>query len=108
MMHAVIIESPAPTTDVEMRPFTDHAAWSKKLLQTLFERELIELDSSPGLDEVSYQLGGLLQAHGFEAEHSLDTAEWLANEIGAIRGVTKLFATPGDLQVALRRSRAEL
>ena len=57
------------------------------------------------LDEISYQLGGLLQAHGREAQHSIDTADWLANEIGAVRGVEKLFATGGDLQIALRRSR---
>ncbi len=95
-------------TDVEIVPITDHGAWSRRLIQTLFERELIELGDTPGLDEVSYQLGGLLQAHGMEAEHSLETAEWLANELGAIRGVSRLFATPGDLQVALRRSRAEI
>ena len=35
----------------------------------------------------------------------MDTAEWLANEITAIRGIHKLFATGGDLQIALRRSR---
>ena len=71
----------------------------------LYARELIELGNA-NLDEISYQLGGLLQAHGTEAQDSIDTAEWLANEIGAVRGIKRLFATGGDLQIALRRSQA--
>ncbi len=82
----------------------DLAAWARRLIELLFKRELIELGPT-SLDEISYHLGGLLQAHGAEAQHSIDTAEWLANEIGAVRGVEKLFATGGDLQIALRRSR---
>jgi hypothetical protein len=81
------------------------AAWGRRLIQLLFERALIELDDGTGIDELCYQLSGLLQAHGDEAEHALDTAEWLANEIGALRGIRRMFATGGDLQVALRRSR---
>jgi hypothetical protein len=80
-------------------------AWARRLIQLLFARALIELEDGAGLDEMCYQLSGLLQAHGDEAEHALDTAEWLANEIGALRGIRRLFATGGDLQVALRRSR---
>ena len=34
-----------------------------------------------------------------------NAADWLANEIGAVRGVHKLFATGGDLQIAIRRAR---
>jgi hypothetical protein len=82
------------------------AAWARRLVQLLFERELVELGDGAGIDEISYQLSGLLQAHGDEAEHSVETAEWLANEMGSIRGIRKLFATGGDLQLALRRSRA--
>jgi hypothetical protein len=81
-------------------------AWARRLIQLLFARKLVELDDGLGIDELCYQLSGLLQAHGDEAEHALDTAEWLANEIGALRGIRRLFATGGDLQVALRRSRA--
>lgn len=81
------------------------AAWARRLIQLLFGCALIELDDGAGIDELCYQLSGLLQAHGDEAEHALDTAEWLANEIGALRGIRRLFATGGDLQVALRRSR---
>jgi hypothetical protein len=81
------------------------AAWARRLIQLLFGRALIELDDGTAIDELCYQLSGLLQAHGDEAEHALDTAEWLANEIGALRGIRRMFATGGDLQVALRRSR---
>ena len=81
------------------------SAWARHLLEILQVRELIELERAPNLDEISYQLGGLLQAHAVDAEHSMETAEWLANEIGAVRGIKTLFATGGDLQVALRRSR---
>jgi biopolymer transport protein ExbD len=80
------------------------SAWAKRLIEVLYARALIELGNA-NLEEITYHLGGLLQAHGTEAEHSLDTAEWLANEIGAVRGISKLFATGGDLQIALRRSR---
>jgi len=78
-------------------------AWARRLIEVLYSRELIEVGGN--LDEITYQLGGLLQAHGREAQDSLDTADWLANEIGAVRGISKLFATGGDLQIALRRSR---
>ena len=81
------------------------AKWARRLLDALHTRELIELGPGPNLDEISYQLGGLLQAHALDAEHSLETADWLANEIGSVRGIAKLFATGGDLQVAIRRSR---
>ena len=81
------------------------AKWARRLLDVLHTRELIELGPGPNLDEISYQLGSLLQAHAIDAEHSLDTADWLANEIGAVKGIRRLFATGGDLQVAIRRSR---
>ncbi len=99
------------TVPVEVAPVNlpELAAWARRLIELLFAHALVELDDSPGdsrgLDELCYQLSGLLQAHGDEAEHALDTAEWLANEIGALRGIRKLFATGGDLQVALRRAR---
>ena len=95
------VEVEAPLGPVQL------AAWARRLLAMLHLRELIELAPAPapGIEEIIYQLGGLLQAHAREAEHSLETADWLANEIGAVRGVKQLFATGGDLQIALRRSR---
>ena len=97
-------DTTAPVERVQLG-VTELAAWARRLIQLLFARELIELDAGPGIDEICYQLSGLLQAHGEEAEHALETAEWLANEIGSIRGIRKLFATGGDLQLVLRRSR---
>jgi hypothetical protein len=96
------------TNPVDIQPIRtneDLSAWARRLVDVLSSRELIELGEGPNLDEITYQLGGLLEAHGHEAEDSMDTAEWLANEIGAVRGIAKLFATGGDLQIALRRSR---
>ena len=79
-------------------------AWAHRLIELLHAHGLIEVGpANPG--ELAYQLGGLLQAYGAEAQRSLDTAEWLANEIGAVRGIYRMFATGGDLQIALRRSR---
>ncbi len=34
-----------------------------------------------------------------------ETADWLANELSATKGIRRMFATGGDLQVAIRRSR---
>lgn len=93
----------APDLDAPL-PIEELSAWARRLLEVLHARELIELGKA-NLDELAYQLGGLLQAHGAEAQHSIDTADWLANEIHNVRGVEKLFATGGDLQIALRRSR---
>jgi hypothetical protein len=104
---AEIIAIDEPTTPVEVEAplkVEELSAWARRLIEVLYARALIELGDA-NLEEISYHLGGLLQAHGMEAEHSLETAEWLANEIGAVRGIAKLFATGGDLQIALRRTR---
>jgi hypothetical protein len=104
---AEIIATDELTTPVEVEAplkMEELSAWARRLIEVLYTRELIEIGNS-NLDEITYQLGGLLQAHGTEAQDSIDTAEWLANEIGAVRGISKLFATGGDLQIALRRSR---
>jgi hypothetical protein len=107
----VAVDAAAELTEpVEVEAPLQHeqlSAWAKKLVDLLTDRELIELGMH-NLDELTYQLGGLLQAHGTEAQFSLETAEWLANEIGSVRGVAKLFATGGDLQIALRRSREQI
>jgi hypothetical protein len=105
-----VIAVDEPTTPTETGavipiPREQGSAWARRLIEVLYARELIELGKNGNLDEITYQLGGLLQAHGTEAQDSIDTAEWLANEIGAVRGISKLFATGGDLQIALRRSR---
>src|SRR5256885_8813270 len=88
--------------DVE-RPLgvAELSAWARRLLEMLHARELIEL-GKVNLDELTYQLGGLLQAHGTEAEHSMDTADWLPDEIGAGRGGLQPFRTRGGLPTAPR------
>ena len=88
---------------VEYRDRLD--AIARRLIEVLKTRELVELEGGPNLDEMSYQIGGLLQAHAIDAEHSVETADWLANELGRTKGIRRLFATGGDLQVAIRRSR---
>lgn len=93
------IEVEAPLGPLEL------AQWARRLIDVLDARELIVLDKGRNLDEISYQLGSLLGTHAVDAEHSLDTAEWLANEIGAVRGVSKLFASGGDLQMLIARTR---
>ncbi|MFN0248524.1 MAG: Imm1 family immunity protein [Kofleriaceae bacterium] len=93
------VEVEAPLGPVEL------SQWARRLIDTLNARELIVFDKGPNLDEISYQLGSLLGTHAIDAEHSLDTAEWLANEIGAVRGVSKLFASGGDLQILITRTR---
>ncbi|HEX4423667.1 MAG TPA: hypothetical protein VH165_37410 [Kofleriaceae bacterium] len=108
MVRSPLTEPMAPLSR-EQLGVTELTAWGRRLIESLRAQGLIELGRGsgvPGLDEISYQLSGLLQAHGDEAEHALDTADWLANEIGSIRGVAALFATGGDLQIALRRTRA--
>ncbi len=95
------------TAPVEPQPVLgplELSKWAQRLLERLKMRGLIELAPAANLDDLGYQIGGLLQAHAVDAEHSVEAADWLANEIGAMRGVT-LFATGTDLQVAVRRSR---
>lgn len=93
------------TTPVPRAQPADYVAWARRVIEMLFAQGLIELGAGPGLDELAYQLGGHLQAHGEEAEHALETADWLAHEVSSLRGVSRLFATGGDLQLALRRTR---
>jgi len=84
---------------------TEHPSrWARRLIELLWTRDLLELRRG-SLDEIAAHLGDLLAAHGDEAQHSHETAEWLARRIGAIPGIHRLFATPADLQIALRRSR---
>lgn len=95
----------APVTiDGPKDPF-ELARWARRLLDGLQQRALLELERDPNLDGICYEVGGLLGAHAIDAGHSVETADWLANEISAVRGIKQLFATGGDLQVAIRRSR---
>lgn len=105
----IAVEADEHTAPVEPEPPLgplELANWAKRLIDHLQTRELLELEAGPNLDEIGYQLGGLLQVHAVDAEHSVETADWLANELGAVRGIARSFVTGTDLQVALRRSRS--
>lgn len=102
-----------PTVDTNRTPalvgipalsIDELVAWANRLLVLLEERELLVFGRA-NRDEVAYELGNLLSVHAAEAEDVLDTADWLANEIGAIRGIVRVFASGGDLQHLLRRTR---
>lgn len=82
-------------------------AWARRLVEALQARALIELVPRANLDDIAYQLAGLLEEHTAGAESSLDTANWLARKIGLLRGVGTMFASGEQLQVLLRRSRAD-
>ena len=42
--------------------------WARRLIELLHARALIELRAT-NLDEITYHLAGMLQAHGTEAQH---------------------------------------
>ncbi|HEV7557876.1 MAG TPA: hypothetical protein VGO00_20560, partial [Kofleriaceae bacterium] len=92
---------PSRTSLIRINPFT---RWAGRLIEVLRGLELIELLDNV-VPAVTLQLAAMLAAHGEQAVDSPRMAQRLASEIGTIRGVDRMFATPGDLQVALRRSR---
>ena len=72
------------------------------MVTSLLEIQLIEVDTQI-LDAVIARIAVLLIAHD-DALDSPDAAQKLAKEIERVRGVGALFATGGDLQIALRRT----
>ncbi len=92
----------------QMVPATRHdpnVAWAERLIDALTLHGLVQVGDGATRDLVVEKLSGLLQAYGDEAIAQPQTADWLANEVMRIRGVDKLIATGGDLQIALRRAR---
>ena len=77
--------------------------WARRLVASLVDRQLIELDDSI-LKAIIARVALLLVQHGQNAQDSTDVATQLAKEISRVRGVGALFATGGDLQIALRRT----
>jgi len=77
--------------------------WARRLVASLVERQLIELDDAI-LQAINARIALLLVQHGHDAQESVETATRLAKEIERVRGVGALFATGGDLQIALRRT----
>ncbi|MEO6774312.1 MAG: hypothetical protein ABI467_15050 [Kofleriaceae bacterium] len=77
--------------------------WARRLVASLLERQLIELDDAI-LQAINSRVALLLVQHGHDAQDSVETAAQLVKEIERVRGVGALFATGGDLQIALRRT----
>jgi hypothetical protein len=93
---------PARTSLMRINPY---ATWARRLLDALRSMELIELLDS-AYDRVLVELAPLLHHHAEKAFVSPRTADRIASELGAIRGVDRMFATGSDLQTALRRTKA--
>jgi hypothetical protein len=75
--------------------------WADRLLASLVDRQLAELDASIR-DAIVAHTAILLIRYGDDAQDSVDSARRLASELGRVRGVSALNATGGELQVALR------
>ena len=80
-----------------------HGEWSKRLITGLLELQLIEVDTQI-FDAIVARVAMLLVVHGDEALDTPEAAHKLAKEIERVRGIGALFATGGDLQIALRRT----
>ncbi|HTL36747.1 MAG TPA: hypothetical protein VL326_26615 [Kofleriaceae bacterium] len=80
-----------------------HGEWAKRLLKSMIELQLIEIDMHI-VEPILARLAILLILHGDDALDSTESAQKLAKEIERVRGVGALFATGGDLQIALRRT----
>lgn len=78
-------------------------SWAKRLLTSLIDLHLIEVDMSI-LESITARLAILLLQLGDDAQDSGEAAQKLAKELERLRGVGALFATAGDLQIALRRT----
>ncbi len=77
--------------------------WALRLVNSLLELQLIELDMHI-VDAIRARVTILLIQSGDDAIDSAEVAQQLAKQIERMRGVGALFATGGDLQIALRRT----
>jgi hypothetical protein len=103
---AVLATRRAPPTDPALSSLprkAPHGAWAQRLLRALVELQLIELDTAV-LDAISARTAILLLQMGDEAQEWPDAAQQLAKALTKLRGVSSLFATASDLQIALRRT----
>ena len=80
-----------------------HGEWAKRLVNSLLELQLIEVDMHI-VETVMARVAILLIMYGDEALDTPKAAQQLAREIARVRGVGALFATGGDLQIAMRRT----
>jgi hypothetical protein len=80
-----------------------HAMWARRLVAELVDRHLIELDDSI-IKAIVARVALLLVQYGQDAQDGIEAAAQLVKEVARVRGVGALFATDGDLQIALRRT----
>jgi hypothetical protein len=80
-----------------------HGDWARRLVTSLLELQLIEIDMHI-IDAVIARISILMIQYGDDALEQPDAANTLAKEVARVRGVGALFATGGDLQIALRRT----
>lgn len=80
-----------------------HGGWAQRLVTSLLALQLIEIDMHI-LDAVIARIAILLVQQGDDALDSPEAGQRLAKDIERVRGVGALFATGGDLQIALRRT----
>jgi hypothetical protein len=80
-----------------------HGEWAKRLVKSLLELQLIEIDMQI-VEAVTARIAVLLVQYEHDALDTPDAAQQLAKEVERVRGVGALFATGGDLQIALRRT----
>lgn len=80
-----------------------HGEWAQRLVTSLLEIQLIEVDMQV-FEAVVARIAVLLVQYGDDALDTPDAANRLAKEVERVRGVGALFATGGDLQIALRRT----
>lgn len=96
----------APPTDPALSSVPRKAPqgeWARRLVKSLLELQLIEIDMQI-VDAIHARVTILLIQHGDDAIDSPGVAHKLAKDIERVRGVGALFATGGDLQIALRRT----
>ena len=95
-----------PTADPAMSSLahkSPHGAWAKRLLDGLVDLRLIEIDSS-ARDAIIARLSILLTQLGSEAQDTPEAAHSLQRSLAKLPGVGVLFASAGDLKIALRRT----
>jgi hypothetical protein len=78
-------------------------AWAERLLHSLIALHLLEVDMAI-LEGVTARTAILLTRWGDDAQDSPEVAQRLTQALARTRGVGALFATAGDLQIALRRT----
>jgi hypothetical protein len=94
---------PADPAQSSLPQKASHGQWAKRLVNSLLELQLIEIDMQI-VDAIMARVAMLLVQYGDDALDATEPANLLAKEVSRVRGVGALFATGGDLQIALRRT----